>query len=134
MTLVKVIAIAAVAYVTAAAIWGDRVTGLIYTARYQGFVAVPAVLALAMVVEAMTVPLRILLRVTHRPRTEFHGVALALIVGLVLSMYLIPAFGILGASFALVAAKLTTFFVDLAVVRYGRGSNYPPPQAARAER
>jgi O-antigen/teichoic acid export membrane protein len=127
--IVKTIAIASIAYVTAIALWGDWITGFIYTARYQGFAAVLGLLALGVGLEAATVPLKILLRVTNRPKTEFHGVAASLIAGLLLSMYLIPSFGIMGAALTVVAARLTTFLVDLMAVRYYRGLNYAPLEA-----
>lgn len=110
---VKILAVASVAYVAAVILLGDRVTGLLFTSRYQGHGGALVVLSLAVAADATTVPLRALLRVVNRPRTEFHATALGLVVGLAMSVYLVPSFGVLGAALAVVSVRATGLLAGL---------------------
>ena len=108
-------------YVAAIAIWGNGITWLIYTARYQGYFAVLVVLAAAIGIDAVNVPLRALIRVMNHPETEFYGSALALVIVLATCAGLVPVYGILGAAVAILVGRLVIVLVNRIGVGYWSG-------------
>jgi O-antigen/teichoic acid export membrane protein len=101
MRIVRGSLVAAAVYVAIMVAWGNDLLGLCYSPKYQGLPVEMALLAAAVTMEALTVPLRSLLRVMDRPRTEFWASVVALGVTLVVGAFLIPSAGLVGAAGAL---------------------------------
>ncbi len=105
-------------YVLSMALWGDKIVGIVYTDRYQGHATPLAIVAVAVALLGMNVPLRALLKVIGHPEAECLGSVCGSIVKILLGLCLIPWFGVLGAGIALGIGNLTFVCINkLAISR-----------------
>jgi len=107
----------AVAYVVFMAACGDRLVTLFFTRTYEGNGLSLLLLAVAVGLEAMYVPVRSLLRVMSRTRDEFWGSLASLLAIGVLGAILIPQLGVLGAAIAYASGRLALVLVSRVLVR-----------------
>ncbi len=104
--IIKYIAAVCAIYVAAVAVWGDWLTGVLFTSAYRGHGLALTIMSLAVAVEALNAPLRALLRVADRPHKEFHSSIVACGVSLVVASAAVPTLGLTGAVLAVVANRV----------------------------
>ena len=88
-------------------LFGNHVLRLMYGPKYGGYGAVVAILALGQLVSSSTASITSGLSVMKRPDAGFKSYALALLVTLTLGLWLVKAFGPIGAAYSLLAGNTT---------------------------
>jgi len=104
--LYRVAAVMALAYVAFMAACGDSLVGVFFTRTYAGHGLSVLLLAAAVGLEAMYVPMRSLLRVMSRTKDEFWASLASLISTGVVAPILIPPLGVPGAAIAYASGRL----------------------------
>lgn len=127
MTAARWTAAFALGYVVLAATVGNAVVAALYSAGYAGHALALSIMAAAVALEGVNIPLKAALRVTHRPDVEFYGSLFGLGAALLVSVSLIPAWGFTGGALAMLANKIVLITVNLAAVARPKAR---APQAA----
>lgn len=115
--LISFIGLSCVLYMVAMAVWGERLMGLLFTSAFHVEWAAMMLMAMSAATDALNVPLRSLLRAAGRPDIEFRSNVLASAVSLVLAMGLIPSWGLVGATVALLVNRLSLLGGNWVLIR-----------------
>ncbi len=114
MSVSKFAVAAGIVYVLLMIAAGEKFIQLLYTLNYSGHGNVLVVISIAVALEAVNVPLKAILRVTHHPEIESYGSVCALVLVIASSVILIPLFGIMGGAVSMVIGKAVIVFFYLA--------------------
>jgi len=94
-------------YVVFMWVLGEKMVGLLYTVRYQGYLMTLGIIAIGTSLGAICTILKALIRVIGNPEIEFWSSGCASVVCIIISISLIPRLGILGAAIAITGTNLT---------------------------
>ncbi len=99
-------------YVLLMLFFGDQLVGIFYTSRYQGHAVALAMIAAAISVKAVEVPVRAFLMATKRTKTLCHSSICASIVTLLTAFAVIPRFGIVGVASAILTHRTVSLVIN----------------------
>lgn len=106
LMMVKIMAVFAVLYIIFICALGEKIVGILYTVRYQGHLSALVIIAVGTGLGAINITLTALIRATGNPEIEFWSSGYASIVCILISISLIPMFGIVGAAMAMTGSNL----------------------------
>ena len=121
MMLVKFASIGGALYVLFMVFFGDRLVALLCTSKYQGHGIALTILAAAICIKAIDVPIRSFLMAMKTPKTLYYGSICASVVTLAAAVLLIPRLGVAGVALAIVIHRLVSAGVNcLGVIRLSK--------------
>ncbi len=107
MKVIRTMAVLAGVYVVFMWALGNQMVGALYTVRYQGHLTTLGIIAIGTALGAISTILKSLIRAIGKPEIEFWSSGCASIVCVLISISLIPRFGIVGAAIGVTGWNLT---------------------------
>lgn len=112
MVLLEAAIILGCVYVFLMFVFGDRVVGIVYTSRYQGYGVALTIMAAAISIKAANIPIRALLTAMNRPKAIYHSSLCASVVAVLAGIVMIPRFGVIGVAFVVMMYHMVSLCVN----------------------